>query len=952
MKFCTCATPVSPVEAPRPSLHNCDEPSKELLAPTQLVRKPSKLQTTMEVTRCRFGNKSRQAAPTGYEDFVPQKAWTPIYHAVYHDREAALRHFLQTGAPMEDTEGTGIPLLCIAAACGHFEITKLLLEAGAEINACSKEKGETALHIAVRRSQHNIIDLLLGYRVDVEARTVHTGETALHYAAAGCGSLALVMKLLKSGAKYESHNVKGQTPAAVALEAHNLHAAVAIINMARGKRTQLAKEKDLLLQHVEKTKDRSSLTNDLIADVFAATCDPDSTVLVEAIKKNDARLVDMFLEKGADPHRATAKGLLPIFVAIKFADLPIMKLLVKYGADVTEQGPGDLNAPQVLLKTCTTRSEESIVAMVDYLLAKGANSSVLYPDGKTLLHRAVTIGPDHAKVAKSLLKVGIEINAQDSNSNTALHLSAIAGLANTTRLLLDSRADSTIINSNKQTPLLCAVQHQQWHIVPRLAVPPAITSWDADGSTALHRIAQSTLNKAATWTDVAAAVKPFCGRGVCRSMRDRSGATPLIQAIKTLPEGGLPIVETLLNEGGENRNCVGHEDHKGHDALYYAATLGKPVFVEALIKYGAPVAHAAWVDGKKSFRIPAGSRAQILELIDKSDSLRQAHIPQKQHSPDPEIRVDPVTTEKRSSSVMSGYHADWETDRETKPPRNNLRKVSSAQYLQVPVLRQKQKSSPKPIPDRTTSIQQQPGRISVRRSQPQLRSHFAISPAPVISKADQNVPAEARSKVSKHRPIQPKIVVEKLPTIPGSRDSSLAFSAHSARSSNRQPLPVMPARPIPEAQPVAPVAVPLPESKSLPIPPPKQSVLVDKPNVVVANTVKPESRPVQNQTSPIETPKVIVVKVAKPNLPSKPVTPPTTPPKPIEVATPATTPKPVQPARADSGVNLAEDDSTAKSLPPLDRSKNTLDGSVPKVQRQSGDELASWLAISNMLDRI
>ncbi|KAH6643137.1 ankyrin repeat-containing domain protein, partial [Boeremia exigua] len=621
---CTRSLLDSPTEAPRPSFHGCDDPSIARLASRRLVRRPSKLQTTMEVTRCRFGSTSRQAAPIGCEEFVPQKDWTPISHAVYHDREAALQHYLQTGVSPDAVEGPGVPLLCIAVACGHFEIVEILLKAGANVNSASRDKGETALHIAVRMSRHDVIELLLVHRADLELKTSDTGQTPLHYAAAAPNSIALVTKLLKLGAKYDVNDLQGHTAAVIALQAHNVHAAVAIINMARGKPKQLAKEKDMLMQHIEIAHDRTSATNDLIADVFAATCDPDSTVLIEAIKRNDPRLVEMFLEREADPRRATTKGLMPIFVAVKFANLRIIKLLVQHGAEVTTKGPGQLSVLQVLFTTLGSRDEDSIVHVVGYLFAKGADATTLYPDGKTLLHRAVSAGIDHAKVAKLLIKNGIDVDAQDADGNTALHLAASNGLVNTTQCLLDSRANATVVDSKKRTALLRAIQNHQWIVVPLLAVPPAVTSWDAEASTALHHISRSTPQDHDSWSDIAAATIPFCERGICRSMRDRSGATPLIQAIRLLPEDGLPVVESLLTKGDGKWNCVGHEDHKRHDALYYAATLGKTIFVKALLENGAPFVLEDWSSARGQLRLPAASNDEILELIVESDRSRKA----------------------------------------------------------------------------------------------------------------------------------------------------------------------------------------------------------------------------------------------------------------------------------------------------------------------------------------
>lgn len=962
MRSCTRAPLDSPVEASRPSFHDLDEVNTVVLASRKLTRKLSKLQTSMEVTKCRFGNTSRQAAPIGYEDFVPQKDWTPICHAVYHDREAALHHYLHAGMSPDNIEGSGIPLLCIAAACGHFEIVGILLEAGAQVNAASKDKGETALHIAVKGARHDIIDLLLEHRADLESKTCHSGATPLHYAAIASGSLALVMKLLKYGANYDVKDLKGQTPAALALETNNLHAAVAIINMARGKPKQLAKEKDMLLQHVEKSKDRSSMTNDLIADVFAATCDPDSTVLVEAIKKNDARLVEMFLEKGADPHRSTAKGLLPIFVAVKFADLRIIRMLVQHGADVHVRGPGNFDTMQVLFKALSARDEDSIVSIVDYLLAKGADGSTLYSDGKTLLHRTVSTSTDRAQVVKLLLKNGLEINAQDDERNTALHLAAHYGLSQSATVLLDAHADTTIVDSAKRTPLVRAMLKQQWAVVRMLACSSAMSSWDAEGFTALHHIAMAIPKDENSWKDIVAAVKPFCERGICRSMRDRSGATPLIQAIRSLPEGGLPVIQALLTEGDRKWNCIGHEDHKRRDALYYAATLGKPTFVEALLEHDAALDLEDWTDSKRQSKLPIASKHRILELLINADRSRTALKYHEQRNTTGETRIEIIKAEPRTISALSGYGADCETEEDSKL-RSAVWKTISAQHLQTPPQHRKAVAPPRAFPIRTSSKQQRLQGLAecVHRD---VHSSFIVPNhfEGANRRPSQSTPRDEAAKVAKTSPPTHKVPEanavfpprassrQRVVTFVSPAPSKLSTATHKIKSTPllkrcEEPSPspstttiivnmdVAPTRATQEASEVR-------EEPVRPLPPAKQV------------HTKPTANDHRSATSPLPSPKI-------PRTPTTQTRTVVTDSSKQKVAfqdrssipDAVTSEKPAKPSRVDSSVSMTQD-SITKTLPSLDRSKVTLDGSTPKSKRQSGDELASWLAISSMLDRL
>lgn len=664
--------------------------------PRGLVRKNSKLQTHVEVLRCRLGKPN--AIPESGSTLGPTKDWTPIYYAVYHQREAALTHFLRTGGSPDEVDGTGQPPLCIATTIGNVDVVKILLDAGANVDATTSD-GETALHLAIKNSHTDIIEVLLETGPELEAHTTDTNETPLHYAASKSGSLATIVSLLRLGARYDSSNSRGQSPAEAALLANNIQGAVAIINSAHGKRNKLAKEKELLLKHVERSQGRFSLSNELIADIFAAACDPDSTVLVEAVKRNDAGLVEMFLSKGADPDRATAKGDRPIFVALECAAAPVVQVLVKHKADLAVREAKGYSVLQAAFEGSFAQDKDSMSAVFDCLLSNGADATVTYPDGTTLLHRAVSSQFGYFKIAQRLLSSKVRADALDGDGNTALHLAthsrpcidvllknganahqknrdnlipllyaithakkedepdleplikvsdlrrsgangqtalhlaAMNGLTKTIRLLLRARAETAIVDAKNRTPLLLAVLSHQWHVVPLLTIPPSINSWDESGRTALHHIATSIPKSPSKWQDIAGAAKPFCERGVSRSMRDRSGATPLILAVKEQSEEGMPVIDMLLMQKMDRRaswNCVGHEDHDGHDALYYAISLRKAKFVEALLKNGAMFSLKEWVPGKGTLDASSESDRNISKLLAQHEWARRASVVRRQ----------------------------------------------------------------------------------------------------------------------------------------------------------------------------------------------------------------------------------------------------------------------------------------------------------------------------------
>ena len=648
------------------------------------IHKGSKIHTFLEVLRCEFAKPGRTSA-SSKNGLQPTKNWTPIYYAIYHNREAALLHFLRAGK-LPDGVLNAQPLICVAVAAGHKQIVDILCQAGANVSAACKHNGETPLHLALKTGRNDILELLLPRAPDLNAQTSDTHETPFHYAARSA-PLAVVEALLKDRMSCEARDKNGCTPAEVAIRNQNLKTATAIVRADRRNLPNLSRDKRLLLKHIGDPKNRSSIDPDLIADVLEVCHPRDSTALVEAVKMNDAAVVNTVLGRGASPGQATTSGVYPIFVALELANVPIVQALVENGADVTLRNAHGFNVLQAVLENPPAHHEDARSELFAMLLSRGADASVVYPDGSTLLHHAVT---SSAKITKILLqKKVVNVDAQDQSGNTALHVAVTSpmciasllnegaspdivnkqgltpllhatrtasgdkepdleclitvssirqadavgktalhyaaqnGLVKAVQFLLQVRAETARIDSQQCTPLLLAVLNHQWAIVPLLVNQPGVNLRDTNGMTALHYIAMSSPDAKSTWSAIASAVAPFCGKGVSRSMRDESGSTPLICAVKTLPENGIAVIEALLVQKDSRRcNCVGHEDYEQRTALFYAVTLGKPLFVEVLLKHGAPFEIQDWT-GKGAPTKPKDKRGkQALKLLAEHEWLR------------------------------------------------------------------------------------------------------------------------------------------------------------------------------------------------------------------------------------------------------------------------------------------------------------------------------------------
>ncbi|KAI8629819.1 hypothetical protein F5Y19DRAFT_77450 [Xylariaceae sp. FL1651] len=99
--------------------------------------------------------------------------------------------------------------LSLAAAHGHRDIVRLLLRMGSDPN--NDTSGASPLWMATCGGHLPVSQLLLEAGADARSIDIHTGETVLSRAAA-LGHIPIINSLLKSGAKVESWDKRGWTP--------------------------------------------------------------------------------------------------------------------------------------------------------------------------------------------------------------------------------------------------------------------------------------------------------------------------------------------------------------------------------------------------------------------------------------------------------------------------------------------------------------------------------------------------------------------------------------------------------------------------------------------------------------------------------------------------------------------------------------------------------------------
>ena len=134
---------------------------------------------------------------------------TALHLAAENGHYNVVKLLLEAGANKNAAVRGGSTALHLAALMGHPEVVELLLEAGAHKDAADGG-GRTALHDAAENGRLEVVKLLLEAGADKDAAD-HYGATALHWAAdQGCSEV--VKHLLRARAHKDAVDHYGVTP--------------------------------------------------------------------------------------------------------------------------------------------------------------------------------------------------------------------------------------------------------------------------------------------------------------------------------------------------------------------------------------------------------------------------------------------------------------------------------------------------------------------------------------------------------------------------------------------------------------------------------------------------------------------------------------------------------------------------------------------------------------------
>jgi ankyrin repeat protein len=143
----------------------------------------------------------------------PNKKAEMIVKEIYKDEPNLnlINDLIVLGANLDwqDEDDYNSTPLHVAASWGEVEITRMLIDAGANVNLQDKW-GKTSLHWAAFYGQVEIVRMLIGAGANVNLQT-NGGWTPLHWAARR-GEVEIARMLIDAGARKDIPNEDGNLP--------------------------------------------------------------------------------------------------------------------------------------------------------------------------------------------------------------------------------------------------------------------------------------------------------------------------------------------------------------------------------------------------------------------------------------------------------------------------------------------------------------------------------------------------------------------------------------------------------------------------------------------------------------------------------------------------------------------------------------------------------------------
>ncbi|KAG6931799.1 serine/threonine-protein phosphatase 6 regulatory ankyrin repeat subunit B-like [Chelydra serpentina] len=425
---------------------------------------------------------------------------TPFMIAVRENRLSIVERLLELGVNLSAQTKNGRNALHVAAAHSKEEIIRLLLAGKADPNVLGGPKeqlplhyaalrpigavgvmqmllkasqrdarlsqdqdGRTPLFLAVDAGNLGVCKELLSTHAEAQlsAREKRYGDTVLH---ASCRKrdVEVAKILVEYGAVVDCQNDEGQTPLHVTAWEGD-EALLKFFHHCKAN-PNIADKMDRSPLHVAAERGHTSvvevLTEKFHSNVLARTKDG-STLMHVASEHGHPDTALAFLKKGVLLHMPNKNGAVCLHAAAKRGHAAVVKALLQRGAEVDARTKENYTALHVAAQHCKPLVVQTLLGFGARVQLKGGKAQ------ETPLHIAARIH-EGEKVAEMLLKSGADVNVEQEDGETAMHVAARHGNLRMIKALIEEGGDLTSQSKAGECPLHVAVQHCHLPVVEEI----------------------------------------------------------------------------------------------------------------------------------------------------------------------------------------------------------------------------------------------------------------------------------------------------------------------------------------------------------------------------------------------------------------------------------------------------------------------------------------------------
>ena len=420
-------------------------------------------------------------------DMVDNKKWTALHYAAQKGSYELMNYFIAKGTDVLLKTKDGLNCLHIAASNGHLNLCKTLInEINFDVNIADDE-GRTALYCSAQSGNDELFGFIADKGTNIFLKT-KGGQNCLHIAA-GRGHFNLCKTLIEK-INFNVHMVDNKKWAALHYAAQNGSYKLMKYFIAKGTDVLLKTEDGLNCLHIAACHGHLNLCKTLINEInFDVNIADDEgwTALHRSAQSGNDELFGFIADKGTDVFLKTKGGQNCLHIASLSGDLNLCNILIdKYKFDVHMT---DNRGWRALHFSAQSGKYKNVKLFAD----KKTDIYLKTKEGVNCLHIAAAHG--HLNLCKTLIEEHtFDVHICDEYGWTALHYSVKNGNYEMIKFFIDMGSDIYLKVNDGSNCLHIAALHGHFNLSKML-----LDNYNFDihfanneGVTALHFAAKNS----------------------------------------------------------------------------------------------------------------------------------------------------------------------------------------------------------------------------------------------------------------------------------------------------------------------------------------------------------------------------------------------------------------------------------------------------------------------------